>query len=175
MRLLVLTSWQLIFCLFFMFLFFFIIIIIISLKTLNLFNCEPHLNVFGVINKHKRKIKTVMQLAYEPVVLTLSVIRSSRKMVFCQTVAIRRSWPQIFYKLATWDSSVSEQLCLLLLQQYKITSLQLYLWFFKFLWEEIFRGLFARKAFDQIVSNWTSLWWCKCFITKKVKLMLLGF
>ena len=74
-----------------MFLFFFIIIII-SLKTLNLFNCEkPHLNVFGVINKHKRKIKTVMQLAYEPVVLTLSVIRSSRKMVFCQTVAIRRS------------------------------------------------------------------------------------
>ena len=74
-----------------MFLFFFIIIII-SLKALNLFNCEkPHLNVFGVINKHKRKIKTVMQLAYEPVVLTLSVIRSSRKMVFCQTVAIRRS------------------------------------------------------------------------------------
>ena len=74
-----------------MFLFFFIIIII-SLKTLNLFNCEKlHLNVFGVINKHKRKIKTVMQLAYEPVVLTLSVIRSSRKMVFCQTVAIRRS------------------------------------------------------------------------------------
>ena len=80
----------------FLFVFYFsvfiIIIIIISLKTLNLFNCEkPHLNVFRVVNKHERKIKTVMQLAYEPVVLTLSIIRSSRKMVFCQTVAIRRS------------------------------------------------------------------------------------
>ena len=89
---------------------------------------KPHLNVHGIVNKHKKETKTVMQLAYEAVVPTLSIIRSSRKIVFCQAVAIRNSCPQMFHKIATLkilkipgnlqsfrDSSVSKHFEILLL------------------------------------------------------------
>ena len=50
---------------------------------------------------NKKETKTMMQLGYEAVVLTMSIIRSKRKMVFCKAVAITNSCPQMFRKIST--------------------------------------------------------------------------